>query len=149
MKSILAKITILLAVFIAVSGGYLYVNYERDEEEDILMGEARIPVITTMVEGKEVNKLHGYTQDMDAMYMRDDLILIPEDHKLNLNIKKYKAGILAISYEVRDMSKSRLIENTKVDKWEADGKNVKAVLDINNMIDKDTEYLLIVKLTTK
>lgn len=149
MKSILAKITILLAVFIAVSGGYLYVNYERDEEEDILMGEARIPVITTMVEGKEVNKLHGYTQDMDAMYMRDDLILIPENHKLNLNIKKYKAGILAISYEVRDMSKSRLIENTKVDKWEADGKNVKAVLDINNMIDKDTEYLLIVKLTTE
>ncbi|MBE5925973.1 MAG: hypothetical protein E7270_03325 [Lachnospiraceae bacterium] len=149
MRHLLLKFFIIILVFVGTVGLYLYFNVEREEESNSIMGEAKLPVISATVYNKESNLLYGYTQEMEAMYLRDSLTLIPEDHKLNLNIYRYNSGIMSVAFEVRSMDTNRLIEDTTVETWSVDGDKINAVLTINNMIEAGEEYLLIIKLSTE
>ena len=149
MKHLLVKTFIIILVFAGTVGTYLYFNVEREEESNAIMGEAKLPVVSTTVYNTESNLMYGYTQDTEAMYIRDSLTLVPEDHKLNINIYRYNAGILSVGFEVRSMDTTRLIEDTVVDSWSVEDDKIKAVLNINNMIETEEEYLLIIKLSTE
>lgn len=149
MKHLITKFFIILLVFSLTVGICLYMNVEREEENNSIMGEAKLPVVSTEIYGTEANTMYGYTQEIEAMYMRDTLTLIPENHELNLNIYRFNAGIMSIGFEVRSMDTTRLIEDTEVDNWIVDEDKLRVILNINNMIEKDEEYLLIVKLSTE
>ena len=149
MKHLLVKFFIIILVFAGTVGTYLYFNVEREEESNAIMGEAKLPVVSTTVYNTESNLMYGYTQDIEAMYIRDTLTLIPEDHKLNINIYRYNAGVLSVGFEVRSMDTTRLIEDTAVESWSVEDDKIKAVLNINNMIEAEEEYLLIIKLSTE
>lgn len=149
MKSLFAKLLIVFLIFTGTLGVYYYLNIDTDEKKDSTMGEARLPVISTMVEGVESNYMYGYTTSMENSLMRDTITIIPQDHALKLNIYKYNSGILSIGFEVRSLDSKRLIEDTEIESWEAENDKINAVLNINSMIEKNTEYLLIIKLTTE
>ncbi len=149
MKHLLAKLLIIILVFSGTVGIYLYFNVEREEDNTAIMGEAKLPIISTEIYGREANLMYGYTQDIEAMYIRDTLTLIPENHKLNLNIYRYNSGILSVGFEVRSMDTTRLIEDTDIEAWKVENDRLKVTLNINNMIEMNQEYLLIVKLSTE
>lgn len=149
MKHIFSKLIILALVFILTAGAYYYIHTDKTKEESSAMGEARLPVITANVQGVESNLMYGYTENMEGVYMRDTLTIIPDNHNLDLNIYRYGAGILSIGFEVRTLDTSRLIEDTMVEDWKPEKDVVRTVLEINNMLKKDEEYLLIIKVGTE
>lgn len=147
-KKLLRRIFILIIVFIAAVAVILF-SLHRDEDVEILpekMAEATLPVVIPRVEKRDMNILHGYTQEMDASSMRDTITPLPQDRALQLTVNLYGQTLLGVRYEIRSMDLERLVENTEVSDFtvnkEKDTATVK--LAIQNLLEKNEEYQLII-----
>ncbi len=149
LKGIIIKCAVLLVIFTAVIALYFVLNHEEPELPEENLETATLPVITMHYENLELNVLHGYTNAMEAQYMRDVITPISADRKLNISIYRYDNNIAGISYELRSLDTARLIENVALEQWDVNDDVTNAVLDISTIPDKDTEYLLIIKLITE
>ena len=70
---------------------------------------------TEIYDGKTaINELYGYTEKMDAAYMRDTITPIGEDRLLPVTVKTYQTAVDKISYEIRSLDAKRLIANADV-----------------------------------
>ena len=90
MKRLGKKIGILFIIFIAAIAIYFVWNQKRTEKPDSIvytaMDEAALPVVSATMFGRDVNFLHGYTQDMKQAVARDSLTVLPSDRALNLSL---------------------------------------------------------------
>lgn len=148
-KYTIIKVIVLFLVFCGVIAGYFILNHEDPVSPAENLDVATLPIITMNYDSLEFNALHGYTTQMEAQYMRDVITPLDSTRQLPITIYRYDNNIAGIAYEVRSLDTKRLIESVELDHWEADDSASHAVLDISPIPDKDTEYLLIIKLTTE
>lgn len=152
MNRLIKKVGILSAVFIIAIAVYFVWNQKNTEKSDVMvytsMDEAALPVVYTNMFGRNMNILHGYTQDVKQSVSREALTVLPPDRTMNIQISDYSGSILGIEYEVRSLDLERLVERTSVDKWDAGEGGVTAALPIQNLLTKDREYLLVLSLDT-
>ena len=76
------------------------------------MEPASLPLVSMKLDGERVNCLRGYSEDMQANYLRDTLTPLPENRCLSVEIDTFGTEITGISYEVRSLDMTRLVENT-------------------------------------
>lgn len=148
-KGTILKIVVFLLIFISVAALYFTLNHKEPSLPEENLDTATLPVITMHYDGLEFNALHGYTSPMEAQYMRDVITPLSSDRQLSISIYRYDNNIVGISYEVRSLDTSRLIEDVSLEEWQVNDSDVTAVLDISTIPEKDEEYLLIIKLTTE
>lgn len=148
-KNTVIKIIILFLIFAGVIAGYFILTHKEPVSPADSLDIATLPTITMHYDTLEFNALHGYTSQMEAQYMRDVITPLDSKRQLPITIYRYDNNIAGISYEVRSLDTSRLIESVDLDHWEADETSSHAILDISTIPDRDTEYLLIIKLTTE
>lgn len=122
MKRRIIQYTTVVLAFLA---GMIFMTYmtrmgNRDMTGD--MAQAQLPVVHAEQDGVLYNEMHGYVEDMDGASMRDSVIGVSEDHKVGLALEKYNAQIKSVSYEVRSLDMSRLIEGGDDLQAEDDGK---------------------------
>ena len=125
--------------------------YKRQEQEGAVyssMDESRLPVVYTEFEGKEINGLHGYVQDMGNRAAGEAISVLSSDRRLNLRIHEFGNTITEISYEIRNLSMDRLIERTALSDWSSKEGITTVSLPIQNLISKDKAYLLILNVKT-
>ena len=153
MKRLGKKIIILFIIFVAAIATYFLWNQKTPENADTMvytsMEEATLPIVYTTMFGREVNLLHGYTQDMGQTAARNALTVLPQDRALNIRIANYSGNINGISYEVRSLDLERLVERTSLTDWSKGENGTTATLPIQNLLTKDREYLLILSLDTE
>lgn len=145
MKKTLKKAMILAAIFVAAVILYFTFNKagrSQDGSDYAAMEGATLPVVYVSMYGRDMNLMHGYRQDMGNVTARDSLTILPQDRALHIRIDGYDGNVLGIRYEIRSLDLQRLVENTRLDVWEQDADEVKAVLPIQNLLTKDQEYLL-------
>lgn len=145
MKKTLKKAMILAAIFVAAVILYFTFNKAgrgQDGSDYAAMEGATLPVVYVSMYGRDMNLMHGYRQDMGNVTARDSLTILPQDRALHIRIDGYDGNVLGIRYEIRSLDLQRLVENTRLDVWEQDADEVKAVLPIQNLLTKDQEYLL-------
>lgn len=143
-KRIIQYITVLLA-FLAGAGFMNYATYRGNRDMTALMAEATLPVAYAEKDGQFYNEMHGYVEPMDGSYMKESILGLPENHRLNLAVEKYNARIEGISYEVRSLDMERLIENGENLSVEDDGKYLRLELDFKDLMERGEKYLLILK----
>ncbi|MBQ7954486.1 MAG: hypothetical protein IJ282_01930 [Lachnospiraceae bacterium] len=107
------------------------------------MAEATFPVICMDLEGQTYNELHGYAKAMDIPYMRENITVLDENRKTAFTLQKYGSDVAKISFEVRSVDGSRLIEKTEVTDFEEDEDKIFAQITLKDLIDKNQEYALI------
>lgn len=113
------------------------------------MTEATLPVVAMLTgDGTEFNSLHGYTVAINQALMNDTLTPVPQNRKQDIVIHTYGAEVSEVSYKVRSLSDSSLIENTKVNELERDTDKITATLAIKNLIDDNVQYALEIVLKT-
>lgn len=108
--------------------------------------EPILPVVYANVEGYYVNQMHGYFSDQNANSFRENLTPLPGNRKIYIKINTFGTKIKKISYEVRSIDAKRLIEETQIYDYIDNGDNITGDFDIKDLIDKNSEYLLITKL---
>lgn len=148
MKKTIIKGIILLIIFFA--GIYVLSQFKNKEEVEttISMNEATLPVVYLTSFGQTVNELHGYVNDMEANYMRDTITPLDAERELPITINKYSSDIKSVSYEVRSLDTTRLVEETEVLDYEETDDTIRATLNIKNLIEDKQEYILKINLST-
>lgn len=140
------KATVLLIIFVLAVLIFGKLMNHTNEDLTTEMEEATFPIISLYQNDIEINELHGYATEMDAAYMRDTITPIATNRKLPISIQTYQTTVDAISYEIRSLDAERLIANAQVSSYEEKRGRIWAELEIQNLLEADEEYLLIIQL---
>ncbi len=149
MKKLLIRCTTILLAFLAGTGFMSYVTYVGNRDMTAAMAGATLPVAYAQWEGSLCNEMHGYVEPMDGSYMKESLLGLSEDHRLVIAVEKYNAHIERLSYELRNLDMSRLIEDGEDMPLEDDGRYVRMELNFKDLMERGEKYLLIVKVDTE
>ncbi len=146
MNKKLKKALILAGVFVAALIVFSRLTNHEVKDMTADMPEASLPVIVGEVNGMTVNEMHGHIQQMDASVMRDNILPVRAGQPLSLQINAYGGKIDGISYEIRSLDMERLVEEGKDVALSEEGDIWKAELETGELLEKDTEYMLILNL---
>ena len=146
MKKHIIKFAVLFMVFVLSVIIISAVTNKGNTDMTAEIASATYPTITTMVEGMEVNTLHGYSNEMDAKFMRDTITPLKEDRKLTIYVKDGDLEIEEISYQVRSLDTQRLVEDNKVANFTRNENQIQAEIPVKDLIDEETEYILTIVL---
>lgn len=143
------KIIILIIIFLGVVGVYFLLNSHKPEEVKVKMGQAALPVVYMKNGDDRINELHGYTQDMDAVYMRDSITPIPDSYDVGFEVDLYKAVVKKINYEVRSIDATNLVKKGEVSDWNNKEGTITADIKLDELVKSNTEYILILTISTE
>ena len=142
MKKTIIRIAVCVVVFLAsalIIGSIMNQGHTNMTME---MAPATLPMITMESGGVACNELHGNTVEMDVAYQKDCITLLGEGRQANFTVDTFGREITGISTEVRSIDGSRLIENSEVTGWKANGKSFSVSLTLKDLIDTNTQYSL-------
>lgn len=148
MNKALRQFLILVVVFIA--GLFVFSKLTNHETKDLTtdMAEATFPIVYFVEDGQTVNELHGYSGEMDAASMRDTITPVDSTGILPIQIDSYGSRIKSVSYEVRSLDTTRLVQQSEAGNVSATEDTATADLQIQNLLSPGEEYLLIIKVST-
>ena len=142
MKKTIIRIAVCVVVFLAsalIIGSIMNQGHNNMTME---MAPATLPMITMESGGVACNELHGNTVEMDVAYQKDCITLLGEGRQANFTVNTFGREITGISTEVRSIDGNRLIENSEVTGWKANGKSFSVSLTLKDLIDTNTQYSL-------
>ena len=142
MKKTIIRIAVCVVVFLAsalIIGSIMNQGHNNMTME---MAPATLPMITMESGGVACNELHGNTVEMNVAYQKDCITLLGEGRQANFTVNTFGREITGISTEVRSIDGSRLIENSEVTGWKANGKSFSVSLTLKDLIDTNTQYSL-------
>lgn len=149
----------LAVCFVAAVAVYFVRSYNSTEHDNAVystMEESRLPVIYAMCGDMAVNPMRGHVDTAPA----ETVTVLPENRRLGIRIDSNGNTIAGVSYEIWNLSKDHFIEKTALEenfKSAGGGKKgsradtpsvLDVVLPIQNLIDQDECYLLIITLDT-
>lgn len=140
MKNVIGKLAACIVVFIItlfVSSG---IYNKGNEEQTTSMGQASLPLVHITTQGIAYNYLHGLKQEMDGSFFRDTITPLGEGRALSFVVDKYGNTISEISFEVRSIDGTRLVERTQVTDYEDKGDRIQANVTIKDLIEAGVEY---------
>lgn len=112
------------------------------------MSEAVLPVVTMTTGSTAFNTLYGSTTVRDPGKMRALLTPISAEREIQARVQLYGQTLTDVSMEVRDITGQRLIEEG-TPAYELAGDTAQLSLSFKNLIEPDTEYLLVLILSTQ
>lgn len=143
------KPLVLMGVFILSIFAFECGIYRSNVELTTELKEPTLPLVFLSENEREVNCLRGYVEEMEPQYIRNTITPLYGNLELPVKILSYEKKITEISYEVRSLDASRLIEDSKIEKFKEKKGKIQVVLPIQNILDEGTEYLLTIKLHSK
>ncbi|NBI85431.1 hypothetical protein D3Z47_04085 [Lachnospiraceae bacterium] len=148
MKKGIVKVLVLVAVFCLGIIGFGQLTNHSNRDLTTEMADATLPVVSLYINDMEINELRGYTQEMDGVYMRDSVAPVGKERILPIQIRSYDTKVDGISYEIRSLSTDRLVSDTVVEGYKEEKGKITADLAIQNLLEENEEYLLILKLSS-
>lgn len=123
MKRLIRRVLLLLFIFAAAFGGFaVYQQYTQTTQQTDsyeTMQTADLATVWLQYLENSSNMLHGYTQKMEVSTMRGCITPLSQEHKLSIQIDHADdVDADQISYEVRGLDGTRLVENGKISGWE-------------------------------
>ena len=112
------------------------------------MGGATLPIVYMNVNDEYINPLHGFVTEMEGNYLRGAITPVMANRTVTFRVDLYDAVIAKVSYEVRPLDMSRLIEESEISDYTNEGSRIFATATLKDLIEDDTEYMFIIKLTT-
>lgn len=146
MKKSGRKIIIAVIIFIilaaAVAAVYFFIGKDKGSGENYInMEEPTLPTVSMIYNESKVNTLHGYINQMELGSMRGTITPV-ENRTLPICITKGSDKVTNISYQVRSLDGTELIEDTIIKNWqEADGE-INAEIRLSSLIEENVEYTL-------
>lgn len=164
MKKAIIRIIVCIVVFVAtifISSGF-FNHYKTDMTST--MGDATLPLVHMVTsdvveestdEGTSVvsndiafNTLHGLRQEVDGRFYRDTITPLEAGRTLRFVLEKYDNTVVGLSFEVRSIDGSRLVESTQITDYRESEDEITATITIKDLIDKNVEYSWILLVET-
>lgn len=150
-NGLLKKLFVLFLVFCVAVALILFFGGKEEPKEQFYVpsGSSTLPVVYMEVEGEFLNASCGYTEKMQAQYIRGTLTPLAEDRRLTVQVEEHGGKVIDIRYEIRSLDTERLVEDAQLKSWDSADGNLTAVLPIPNMLEDGKEYILILDLSTE
>ena len=144
MKKNIIKALVAIVVFLVALILSDVIMNQGNSNMTVEMGPATLPVVRIVHGDKLLNTMHGYTRQMEGAYFKDSIFCLEQSRNVKIQIEKFKAKVNNISFEVRSTNGERLVEDTSITDYQEDQKYIQAEFTIKDLIDVDTEYMLII-----
>lgn len=136
------KIIVLTAVFIAA---LIFMGRNIKEEEinltsAVKMDEATFPLLYIESEGYEINRLHGYSGNIDANVIREAMTPVNNNKTIQVKIKENESVIKKIKYEVRELKNNTLLDSGSVSALDEIDGGKAAKIKIEAALETGKEY---------
>jgi len=142
MKDILLKIAGFVIIFTVAVFIISTLTNRGSTDMTVEMEGASLPVVSIAMKSGNINKLHGYTSDVDLSRVRSSFVPLPEGRRLSFHIRKYGAAISNLYYEVRSLDGTRLVERTDIMSYTEKDDSIDADITIKDLIEEGAEYYL-------
>lgn len=149
MKKRLIKLAVCIVVFIVTIFWGTNVFNQGNADMTAPMSKATLPLVKMQTNGMYYNTLHGLTQEVDGSFFRDTITPLGENRSLSFVIFKYENTISDISFEVRSVDGTRLVEKTQVIDYTESADVIKATITVKDLIEDNQEYNWILKVQTQ
>lgn len=140
MKKFIGKLTVCIVVFVITLFVSSSIYNQGNKELTTSMTQASLPLVHITTKGIAYNYLHGLKQEMDGSFFRDTITPLETDRALTFVIDKYKNTIQEISFEVRSIDGTRLVEQTRVSNFKESEDRIQATITIKALIEPHVEY---------
>ena len=140
MKKRILKAIVLFAVFIAGNLLFATVMNSQSTESASDLPDPTLPVVYINIDGMSVDRMQGYTMEMNGREMRDCIIPLTTDRSITLSYKSFGEKIDSVSYEVTTPDTGERIENAKIGGFRDDGDSRTATFSLGQPILMDREY---------
>lgn len=142
MKKIILKSLCFLAVFVLtlyVTGQVMNKNHDNLTVD---ITSASMPVVFLGWDNSWINMMSGYTSKMDPVYERETETILDGNRGVDFLVKTYGNAVKKVSFQVRTVDGSRLIEEGELNNLERRQDSVFGRLTLKDLIDPDQEYAL-------
>lgn len=140
MRKIIGKVAVCFVVFIITMFVSSSIYNKGNEELTTSMAQASLPLVHFTTDGIAYNYLHGLRQEMDGSFFRDTITPLGEGRTLSFVVDKYGNAISEISFEVRSIDGTRLVERTQVSDYNDKDDIIRADVTIKDLIETGVEY---------
>lgn len=143
MKNAIFKIIYTIVVFILSI--ILIGHFTNVETIDMTakMSAPTFPTVTFDLNGKQINMLHGYAEEMDVAHMRGEILPASASRGISFVMNTYGENVTDLKFEVRQASGNSLVENTEITDYTTDGDIIKGSFQMKDLIDAGKEYMLV------
>ncbi len=148
MKKIALRILILFTIFVVSLIGFMLMTDKQDALSTKEMSEPTLPVLYMQVDGITVNRMYGYTQEINEASFRESLTPVTVDKNLTVEIQLLNSAAEEVNYQLSDLEDGSLLENGRLSLETTDG-NMISEFHINASIAIDKEYMLKFTVNTK
>lgn len=147
MKKAILKMAVFLVTFLLtliVTGRIM--NKEQDDRT-IEMSGASLPIITMENGETRYNQLHGCLDARNVVYQRETLTPMNEGRRVDFSVETYGLHIANLSYELRNVEGTRLIEGGDIEDFQVGEGKITAGIAFKDLIEEGKEYSLMIRLT--
>lgn len=149
MRNAIIKASVIGTVFLIALIVISNIVNKGNNDLTVEMPPATYPLIYMKDSSGNYNCLHGYGKPMDTAFERDTISLLGENRDTNIQIESFGRTINSLGYEIRSVDGERLIENAENIQMQEDGKAITAHIAVKDLIEKDTEYSLVILLQSE
>lgn len=143
-KAVYCFIVFFLSLFI-----FSKICNQDSADKTTTMSKATYPVVSFKYNGYRLGVLHGYDEDVEIMYLREGITPLMPGRKLSLYMDTYGSFVNGISFEVRSLDGSRLIEDTPVYNYLNNGKTITADITLKDLYEDNEYYMFCLKVQTE
>ncbi len=140
MKKVILRIAILFVIFVGGVIGFSSLMNQDTTETSREMQEATLPVLCIDYNGYKINRMYGYTQEVQQETLRDGLVPLTTSREIVVSYQDYDNDIDSITYEVTDLTDGTILENAKVGNFTSDGEYMTASFSLQQPILMNQEY---------
>ena len=145
MKKWIIKAGVLVLVFVAALIVSSLVINNGTEDEIVTMGAPTLPRVSFEVNGRTVNTLFGYTDEMEITAMRDTITPLESTGVLTMDIEEDGNTVDALRYEVYSLDGTETYSQARAD---VPGADETVILELNSSLtEAGEEAVLKVTLT--
>ncbi len=148
MKKLIIKIAVCVIVFFCTLFISSSVYNQGNADMTAAMEPATLPVVHMTSGSLSFNTLYGYRQEMDGRFLRDTITPLETGRRLSFEIDKYENEIKGLSFEIRSIDGTRLVESTPIAQYREDTDSIRATVSVKDLIEKGQEYNWILKIET-
>ena len=142
MRKAIVKIIAFLAVFFVSLITISFVMNQGNTDMTAEMGKATLPSMAVVENGTEINQMYGYTMPMETAGLRESITTVDSTRQVDAVVHLYGQELLGISYELRSIDGSRLIEKTELTGTK-DGDSLHISFRLKDLMEEGEEYSLI------
>lgn len=148
MRKYIIKPVVLSVLFLVAVVFFSIITNQDNQDLTTTLSEATLPVVEFYEGETPINELHGYVTKMDSTAMRDSITPVDDKRVLSMAVAAYGYRIDGIHYEIRSMDGERLVAKSDVDDYKTSGNQITADLQIQNILNANEEYTLVIVLTS-